>query len=141
MPQATVKVEGLSEFLRALKRYAPEVRKEFNKQARGVLSVIVADAKARASWSRRIPGAITPTVTTRSVGVRLSRRKGAHGPLYERGSKGTPGIVRHPLFGNRAFWFTSPVRPVIQPAVDAHERKVTEAMLQAIEDAKRGVDL
>jgi hypothetical protein len=141
MAQATVKVEGLSQFLRALKRYAPEVRKEFNKRARSVASVIAADARGRAAWSRRIPGAIGPTVTTKWVGVRISRRKASHGPLYERGGKGNTGVVRHPLFGNRAFWFSTPARPMLRPAAQAHEQDTVEAMVRAIGDAKRGAGL
>lgn len=139
--ETRVVIEGLPEFLRALKRFAPEVRKEFNKQARAVASAIASTAKQNANWSRRIPGAIGTSVTGRGVGVRLSKSKAPHGAMYERGTKGGAGVVRRPLFGNRQFWFSTPTRPFLEPAVEAHREEATESMLEAIEAAKRGVGL
>lgn len=140
---ASVEVEGLPEFLRALRRYAPEVRKDFNREARTAANVIVSEARTRAGWSRRVPASVTvgPTVTGQEVGVRISRRVARHGPLYERGSKGTPGVIRHPLFGNREHWYSTPVRPFLAPAVEANESSVIEAMLRAVASAQRGADL
>lgn len=136
-------IEGLPEFLRALKRYAPEVRKDWNKRARGIAKVIAASAKANASWSSRIPGAIVPTATTRFVGVRVLKAKAPHGPLFERGEAGSRNAMsfRHPLFGNRAFWFQEPTRPFVQPAVEKHRGSSLKAMLEAVEEAKRGAGL
>lgn len=141
MAQAHIVIEGLPEFLRALKRYVPEVHKEFRARARAIAASIANDAKGRAAWSRRIPGAISPTVTSRVIGVRVSKKKAPHGGLYERGSKGRPTTVRHPLFGNRNFWFDEPTRPFLAPAVEAQRDESIAAMFAALEDAKRGAGL
>lgn len=140
---ARIVVEGLREFDRALKRLSPEVHKEFRARARSIAREIATRAKRNAWWSRRIPGAISPTVTSRAIGVRVSRRKALHGPLYERGSKGRGQSMffRHPLFGNRDFWFSTPVRPFLAPAVEDEREQSTQAMLQAVYDAKKRVGL
>jgi hypothetical protein len=139
--QGQIVIEGLPEFLRALKRYVPEVHKQFRERARAIAVAISAEAKQNASWSRRIPAAISPSVTTKFIGVRVSKKKAAHGGIYERGVKGNPNVVRHPLFGNRDFWFSTPTRPFIAPAVEAKRGDSLEAMLRAVEEAKRGAGL
>lgn len=138
---ARIVVEGLPQFLRALKLYAPLVHKQFRSKARDIAKAIAAEAKSNASWSGRIPGAISPSVTTKFVGVRVSKKKAPHGGLYERGSTGRPKVVRHPLFGNKNVWFEEPVRPFLAPAVEANRDDTLAAMLQAVEEAKRGAGL
>lgn len=138
----TVVIEGLPEFRRALKKYAPEVAKEFNKESRAVAVRITTVARENASWSRRIPGAIKPSVTAKGVGVRVVKKIAPHGGLYERGGSGDrSGSFRHPVFGNRDVWVTSPTRPFLRPAVEANRDEAMAAMLRAIENAKTKVGL
>jgi hypothetical protein len=135
-----VKVEGLAEIQKLLKRYAPEVQKKFRAKLRGLAVAIAQDAKGRAAWSERIPGAIAPTVTTKAVGVRVSKKKAPHGGLFERG--GSSGSeIRHPLFGNREFWFSQPVRPFLQPAVDSKHDEAQRTLREALDEARREVGL
>src|SRR5688572_29464423 len=119
--------------MRALKKYAPEVNSEFRRNVRAVASRIASSAKSKASWSTRIPGAIAPSVTTKGVGVRLSKKKAPHGGLYERGGQGRSNSVRHTLFGNRNFWFETPTRPFLQPAVEENRDQALEDMMRAVE--------
>lgn len=141
MAQVSIRIEGLPEFLRGLKQYAPEVRKLFLKRARSIAAAIADDARGRASWSRRIPGAIGPVVQAGRIGVRVNKKRAPHGPLYELGSKGNTGIVRHPLFGNRKFWYSEPARPFLAPAVEAKRDEMVRQMLDAVEQVGRGVGL
>ena len=137
----TVHIEGLREFDRAMKRLTPEVQKQFRADLKKIAQDVASEAKGRASWSRRIPGAISATVTAKGAGVRLSKKKAPHGGLYERGSSGNRRMVRHPLFGNTDFWFETPIRPFIEPAVQSKRDDAKEAFLDALQRAKKGVGL
>lgn len=133
---------GLPEFTRKLKKYAPVVYKQFNVKAREVSRAIAAEAQGLASWSSRIPAAIGATTTAKGPGVKVARARAPHGPLYERGAAGRRSSqFRHPLFGNKKFWFTQQVRPFLQPAVETHRKDGVAAMLLAVEEAKREVGL
>lgn len=142
MADVRVQFEGLPEFRRALKKYAPEVSKEMNGRFRLIAGEIAIVAKAFAGWSDRIPRAIAPTVTSRFIGVRVSKKRAPHGGLYERGNKGSRSATfRHPVFGNRGIWRTEPVRPFLAPAVEAMRPKAIPAAFAAIEEARRKVGL
>lgn len=43
----TVKVEGVKEAIKELGRISPELRKQFNRDAKGIMAPVVQDAKAR----------------------------------------------------------------------------------------------
>lgn len=140
--RATVKIEGLSKVMRSLKRLAPEIHKDLRVRFRDVAKEVAQTAKSNASWSKRIPGAIGVTVSNKGVGVRVSKKKAPHGPLYERGNKGSrSSSLRHPLFGNKAFWFSEPIRPFLRPAVEDHRDDATQKLLDAIVAARREVGL
>jgi hypothetical protein len=126
------------QFQRDLQRLAPEVRKELNKALREIAGAVADDAKSRASWSSRIPGAIGITVTTTKVGVKANRNKAPHAAAYE-GFKGgrTVGSFRHPVYGNRSVWVQQPTRPFLAPAVKAYEERFYDAAGAAIDDAGR----
>jgi hypothetical protein len=134
-----VRVEGLPELRRALRKFAPEVDKSFRKRLRTVAVVVAADAKGRASWSRRIPRAIKPGVTAKGAQITVRAAIAPHGPLYE--GDGSSGSFRHPLFGDRGHWYQQQRRPFVRPAVAARASYIESEAGRAIDDAKREVDL
>jgi hypothetical protein len=134
-----IDIQGWKELQRALKRVDPELQKSMNHALRDEAQVIADEAKQFAVWSERIPGAITARVNTHGGEIVVSRRKAPHGSLYELGSKGNRGQIRHPVFGNRENWVSQPTRPFIRPAINynrAHfNTMATRIMLGAIRKA------
>jgi hypothetical protein len=105
-------------------------QKEMRAQLRTDLGPIIGQAKANASWSTRIPGAIGPQVTVKTVGVRVNRKKAPHGRVYEYGG-------RHPVFGNRDVWVPVPKRSYVRPAVQDNKLKVRRDLGQSIGRANK----
>ena len=132
-------IVGLAEFQRDLRRLGPEVLRALRVRLRAAAGVVVADARARADWSRRIPGAISASVANRGVGIRVAATRAPHGPRFELGSAGSPRVVRHPLFGDRRHWFETPVRRFLAPAIDARRADVFRQTEAAVDDAAREV--
>lgn len=136
-----VTVDGYREVLTALRKFAPEARKEFAKEMRGAAQPVLADARRNFAWSTRIPKALSLSVTQKGVGIRISRKKAPHGSIYERGTKGNPGLVRHPLFGNRDQWYSTPIRPGIKPALDQNRKRIVVATDTALRRAAKKAGL
>lgn len=122
---------------RDLRALSPEMRKELNKKLKAAAAIVAADAGVNASWSTRIPSAIVPTAGMKYAGVRINRRKAPHGSLFELGSRRNRGSIRHPLFGNRDYWYSIPTRPFIAPALRADTPKVRALIIEAMRDASR----
>lgn len=125
------------------KKFASAVRKEIRAAITEAGAEIVAKVRASASWSSRIPGAVSlrPNFTARSAGVRIvvNRRKAPHAGIYELGNKGASDAATftHPVFGKgeavqatRPFFFTS-----IERQTPDTERRVLAAIDQACRDA------
>jgi hypothetical protein len=134
-----VQVSGLPELRRALRAFSPSVDKSFRKRLRAVAVVVAADAKGRASWSRRIPRSITPGVTAKGAQITVRGAIAPHGPLYE--GDGRRGSFRHPFFGNRDRWYQQTTRPFVRPAVEARAAYISEEGVAAVEQAQREVGL
>lgn len=115
-----------------LKGVAPAVQKALNRDLRAYAKVVATAAKANASFSKKIPPTIGVTATAKFAGIRV---KGQPGPLFERGSQGNPGEIRHPLFGNYDFWYSQPTHPFVAPAIHATESTALASMKRAVEKA------
>ncbi|RBY82679.1 HK97 gp10 family phage protein [Blastococcus sp. TF02A-26] len=106
---------------------------------------LLADAKSRASWSTRIPAAMSvrpiASVAAGRVGLqlRVSSADAPHARAYEgisdAGSRG--GSFRHPVYGNRDVWVSQAERPYAWPAVVAMGDKARQQIAEAAEDAAR----
>lgn len=119
-----------------------EFRREVRPRLKSAAQPIAADAKKRASWSTRIPGAIRITTSIarrrQGVGIRVDSGKAPHGRPYE--GIGTRGnTFRHPLFGDRERWVTQKTRPFLYPALQAGRGRVVDVVDTAILDAARSV--
>lgn len=122
-------------------RVPDDLRKRLRPKLREAGKIVAADAKLRASWSTRIPRAISVrtsfTKTRPGVSVIVDRKKAPHGRPYEHG--GGPGTFRHPVFGNREIWVSQRARPFLEPALEAKGneagRRITDAVDEATRDA------
>lgn len=131
-----VEVLGLPELRRALRKFAPEANRNLRLRLKAIAGVVAVGAKARASWSRRIPGAITTGVLARGPYVRVKASRAPAGPLYEARKS-----WRHPLFGDREHWYAQQGRPFVDPEVKARAAFIEQEAIKAIEAAKAEVDL
>jgi hypothetical protein len=101
---------------------------------------IRAQVRANASWSRRIPGAVSigTKFTKRSTGVfiKVNSKRAPHARPLE--NNGQPGTFRHPVFG-RDVWVVQRARPFFFADTARHMPQVEQAAIEAINDAARAV--
>ena len=121
---------SLSRLARDLRRASPEAWKAYRVAVRAAAEVVMRDAKARASFSTRIPGSMKIRVTSGgNVKIVAGGDTAPDAAAIENKGK---GFVRHPVFGNRENWTAKSSHPAFMaPAFDAHKEEV----LRAIEDA------
>lgn len=125
----SVEIEGLTEFLRDLKKFEPAVSKQFRTRVRKAVEVIAKDAQRRAPHrSGKLRKGIRPSVTNK--GAKLVS-KARHARIHEFGG-------RHPVFGRKTFVF-QPARPHIFPAVEAGREEIGKESLAALDDAIRQI--
>lgn len=100
--------------------------------------LIAAQARANASWSSRIPGAISTSVRFSSRGgavVRVSSAAAPHARPYE--GIGNPGSTfRHPVYGND-WWVEQAERPFLIPARQAKGEAAKALIFAAVKSATR----
>lgn len=117
-----------------------EVRKDLRPALRRIGMRVAQGARARASWSTRIPGAVKVKVLfgrkSQGVIVHVDRNRAPHARSYE--GIGTSGVnFRHPLFGDRDRWFAQRKRPFLEPAAQAERAQVPAEIARVVEDAAR----
>lgn len=97
---------------------------------RGVLELM----RSHASWSTRIPAAISMTAGTTAISVRFRTDAGRapHARPYE-GISGDP--FRHPLFGDRESWWDQAARPFFYRSVTEGAGQVVEQLGEALDQA------
>ena len=140
MPGVSASQE-LAKLARDLHRMGPAGRRRLKKAFEEAGRPLEADARSRASWSSRIPGAISvrPLMSDvrGMVGVqlRVSSADAPHARPYE--GMGQGGSFRHPVYGNREVWVSQQTRPYAFPAVKATADKILPAIGDAYEAAAR----
>ena len=131
----------MAQLARDLHRMGPAGRKALRRRMKGVAGPLLADARSRADWSTRIPGAISVRAIADEnrgrigVQLRVSAKKAPHARAYE--GLVHPTSFRHPLFGDPDSWWTQSTRPFAVPAVLAKAEDTKRAVLEAYEDAAR----
>lgn len=129
--------------LRQLSRDIEGIPKELRKRLRPALKAaaqpVVQDAKARASWSARIPRAITLSIRFAQrdpgVSIRVRRAVAPHGRPLE-GITGN-ATFRHPVHGHRDRWVAQRTRPYLAPAVEAGAEGALAATVTAVDQTAR----
>lgn len=115
------------------------ITKELRKELKAAAAPIAAQVKANASWSKRIPRAVSvgTSFTARRTGVfiRVNAKKAPHArPLENRGKTGN---FRHPVFGDRKRWVSQPARPFLFSAAGRNMPQVEQAAVRAVDRAAR----
>jgi hypothetical protein len=134
----------------ALRGTPDRLRASVRRAVKEAAEPIAADARRRASWSRRIPGAISTrtSFTGKSAGVRIqvNHLKAPHARPYEgitaRARDSRRSGFRHPVYaegGHRAQWVyvTTPFRPFLAPAAEAGQRAAVSRLLEAVDGVLR----
>lgn len=123
----------LEQFADVPKELRPAIRRAVNEAASGFM----ADVKADASWSSRIPAAVRTktSFSQRAPGVRVyvDASRAPHARPYEGMAKGgNERLFRHPVYGNREAWVTQATRPFFRPNVEKHRQPVLDAIESAL---------
>lgn len=130
----TIYFQSVSGLVAAFGKVPAEVRTAIRPAVREAGNLIAGKAKQNASWSSRIPGAISVTSSITSSGgavVRVNSQTAPHARPYEgRGSPG--GFFRHPVFGNRENWVPQQTRPFLKPAVESEADKAKALIATAV---------
>lgn len=125
-----------------LRAMTPRLRRSLRRNLKAVAEPIAADARSRASWSTRIPGAISVTTgISRGAQVvirfRVSAAAAPHARAYEGlSSRGGVGFFRHPVYGTDR-WVSQQTKPFIEPALRAGRDDALRALDEAIQSAAR----
>jgi hypothetical protein len=142
-----VDTAGLNRLARDIARVAPEAAKGLTKGMAAAGEVIAANAKARVSYSKRIPGSIKVRAARGNVRVSAGGEAAPNAAPIE--NKGR-GFVRHPVFvpmdkmpGPKGSWTEKNSHAAfLAPALDATAGEVAEivedALFEAVERAIGG---
>lgn len=131
MAGASVEVKGLRELRRDLKRIDRDLPREINQELKRAGEPVLREAKRLAPRST-VPG---PHVAdSLKIGTRGSRLI-----IYSR----HPGVKtihfggRHPLFGNRGYWYDQKPTLFIPRAAERHQRETLRRISDTIEREMR----
>lgn len=115
-----------------------EMQKDLRRNILDASDVIVQRARSNASWSSRIPNAISARVrfgTGSAVQIVVDSKQAPHARPYEGIGQGRGNTFRHPLFGNTDIWVEQQQRPFLFPARRQHEHEVVKGVQDAINSA------
>jgi hypothetical protein len=131
--------DDVRKLINDLRKIGDGVGRNLGKEFKKAAGPVAAQAKANASWSSRIPGAITVGVSSSrrfpGAQIKVSKDKAPHARLFEFPGRG--GSFRHPVYGNREVWVSQEGRPFIRPAVRAKGSGFAEAADRAVDAAAK----
>lgn len=134
---ATSKPYAAAEFIAmadAFRKVPPELRRQLGNRLRPIGEKAVAAARSNASWSSRIPGAISMRVefngNNPGLVISVDHKAAPHARPFE-------GILspsfRHPVFGDTDRWVSQDARPFVWPAVLATQQEIAPEVEAAID--------
>lgn len=140
-----IDVTGLKKITKALANVAPMARKELQKSLRAAGEIVAAKARTNAlgipvlagsSWSHNARRYVAEDIKVKQsgIGIRVGAG-GAMAALWEVGGSGGVGGWRHPLFGNKSYWFDQSSHPYLKPALESTLPVVAKAVTVALEVA------
>ncbi|MHB1063532.1 MAG: HK97 gp10 family phage protein [Georgenia sp.] len=120
---------------RDMLKVPPNLRKELRPSLRKVGARVQATAEKNAAWSSRIPAAMHLRVSFShnrpGVFIQVDKTKAPHARAYE-------GIIiqwfRHPLFGDREYWFKQQSRPYLVPSLESNEGEAFTAIRATVDE-------
>lgn len=127
---------GVRVVARDIARVPVELQARLRPKIRAAGMEVLQAAAVNASWSSRIPGAMSLRSAFKDgspgVTIRVDTTKAPHARPYE-------GIVkdsfRHPVFGDRSNWVSQAARPYLLPAARAGYAVVAAAIGDAVDEA------
>lgn len=139
MAEAANPAEEIRRLAEDLGKIPPELRKQLRPGLKAAAEPIAADARGRASWSTRIPRAISLSVRLGSRNPGMSIRVRSAVAPHGRPKEGITGNVtfRHPVHGHRDRWVDQATQPYLAPAVEAGTESVVAAVAQTIDRVAR----
>lgn len=131
--------DDIRKLVNDLRKIGDGVGRNLGKEFKKAAGPVASQAKANASWSTRIPGAITVGVSSSrrypGAQIKVSKEKAPHARLFEFPGRG--GSFRHPVYGNREVWVDQKGRPFIRPAVRAKGGEFINACDRAVDETAR----
>jgi hypothetical protein len=131
--------EDVLKLVNDLRKIGDGVGRNLGKEFKKAAGPVAQQAKSNASWSSRIPGAITVGVSSSrrypGAQIKVSKEKAPHARLFEWPGRG--GSFRHPVYGNREVWVSQQGRPFIRPAVRAKGGEFIKACDRAVDETAR----
>lgn len=127
--------DELQQLIKDLGEIPPAVRRELAPALRRAAQSTVTQIRLNASWSSRIPAAVSiSTSFGRRPGVvlRVNSRRAPHARPLE--NDGRPGTIRHPVYGNREVWVSQPARPFFYRAVEATADQIRDEIADVVTD-------
>lgn len=138
MADPTDPAQAIRKLAKELDGIPKELRQQLRPALRAAAEPVVQDARGRASWSTRIPRAISMSVRfSRDPGV-IIRVRGSvapHGRAFE-GITGASDFI-HPVFGHRDREVAESTRPYLEPAVRAAADTVLAKAVEAVDQVAR----
>lgn len=148
-----VTVDNLREVVQAIRKADAEIAKGLRRTFRQEIGNPIL-AQVRAEAPGKLPNrrkSVPPTVYKLSVDndrVGISITKAASGQpgqiarIFEIGSaRNRYGIIRHPLFGNRNYWYHMRFRPVLRPILERNRDFAQNKLVDAVTDAARRANI
>lgn len=136
--EGSIDTSDVVRFARANLEAAGITKAEFGKGLRAAGMAALPTAKALASWSQRIPGTIKVSGGVTGVKLKAGGDNAPHAKVYEVGSKGNRGQVRHPIWGE---WYPNvkygPTRPYMRPAILAHRATIERETMNVVNTVLR----
>lgn len=131
--------EDVRKLVNDLRKIGDGVGRNLGKEFKRAAGPVAQQARANASWSSRIPGAISVGVSSSrrypGAQIKVSKGKAPHARLFEFPGRG--GSFRHPVFGNREVWVDQRGRPFIRPAVREKGGEFIKAADRAVVSAAK----
>jgi HK97 gp10 family phage protein len=136
--------DDIRKLVNDLRKIGDGVGRNLGKEFKKAAGPVAAQAKTNASWSTRIPGAITVGVSSSrrypGAQIKVSKTKAPHARLYEFGSGRRKQSFRHPVYkvkGREAPWVEQATRPFIRPAIRAKGGEFIKAADRAVDETAR----
>lgn len=131
--------EDVVKLVNDLRKIGDGVGRNLGKEFKRAAGPVAQQARANASWSSRIPGAISVGVSSSrrfpGAQIKVSKDKAPHARLFEYPGRG--GSFRHPVYGNREVWVEQRGRPFIRPAVREKGGEFVKAADRAVNSAAK----
>jgi hypothetical protein len=135
---------AVSKLAAELHRMPAATRRALRRRLTALGQPLLSDARRRASWSSRIPAAMSvrpiADANRGRVGIqlRVNASQAPHARPYEGlSAQGSESYFRHPVFGDRETWVSQLTRPYAFPAVVSAGEKARGEVAAAAEDAAR----